>query len=76
MPKIAKRTWIGLHRDPKNKSRWLWVDGSYVTYTNWYNGEPNDNNGEEDCVEMSSTGKWNDQNCNDSVSYICEISRK
>ena len=78
-PKVAKNTWIGLHRDPKNTARWLWVDGSYATYTNWNDGEPNDVGGREDCVALLKppyTGKWNDQNCNASVHYVCEISRK
>ncbi|XP_078360841.1 CD209 antigen-like protein A isoform X4 [Oculina patagonica] len=26
--KVSQRTWIGLYRNPKDKSRWLWVDGS------------------------------------------------
>lgn len=31
---------IGLHRDPQDSSRWLWVDGSRPNYTNWDQGEP------------------------------------
>lgn len=30
-----------------------WVDGSPVSYTHWGNGEPNNANGEEQCVQMS-----------------------
>lgn len=33
-PKISQFTWIGLHRDPKDISRWLWIDGTRPTYTN------------------------------------------
>ena len=76
--KVAQNTWIGLHRDPGDKSRWLWVDGSYAIYNNWGVGEPNDSGGTEDCVELfrPPQWKWNDINCDSRLSYICEISRK
>ena len=76
---VAKPTWIGLHRDPKNMSRWLWVDESLVTYTNWHTGEPNDFGGDENCVELLTSyrgAEWNDKNCNRSLRYVCEISGK
>ncbi|CAH1267173.1 HGF [Branchiostoma lanceolatum] len=31
--------WLGLHKVGK---KWMWTDGSQVTYTNWAPGEPND----------------------------------
>ena len=76
---VKRDTWIGLYRDPKNRSRWLWVDESLLTYTNWYTGEPNDKGGAEDCAELYSPFygvKWNDKSCNRSVRYVCEISGK
>ena len=30
-----------------------WVDFSPVTYTHWASGEPNNANGEEQCVQMN-----------------------
>ena len=71
--KVSQKTWIGLHRDPKDKSRWLWVDGSRATYTHWYKGEPN--NLHEECAEMYPKvhgWKWNDQSCSDVLLYVCE----
>jgi len=79
VPQVANKTWMGLRRYPKDKSSWLWVDESYAIYTNWYDGKPNDSEWREDCVELLKppyAGKWNHRNCNDSVQYICEISRK
>ena len=71
-------TWLGFHRNPRDKSRWLWVDGSRLTYTNWYSGEPNSLR--EECAEIypkKHGWKWNDQSCSaSSVRYICEISGK
>ena len=72
----SQRTWIGLYRNPKDKSRWLWVDGSRPTYTYWLSGEPNNSGGSEDCAEMfqkSHKGhKWNDIPCAASFPYVCE----
>ena len=59
--KVSQTVWIGMHRDPKDKSRWLWVDGSRPTYTHWYKGEPNGLH--EECAEMYPKvygWKWND----------------
>ncbi|KAL9968085.1 hypothetical protein ACROYT_G026412 [Oculina patagonica] len=70
-----QRTWMGLYRNPKDKSRWLWVDGSHPTYTYWLSGEPNDSGGNEDCGEIyekSSGYKWNDIPCTTSFPYVCE----
>lgn len=71
--KISKDVWIGLHRDPNDNSRWMWVDGSRATYTHWSNGEPNDQGGNEDCTHMyPSIGKWNDEPCSRGRQYLCE----
>ena len=72
---VGKNVWIGLHRNPKNSSQWLWIDGSQVTDTNWYTGEPNNAGGYEGCGEMYSSsyqGKWNDLSCSDFQLYLCE----
>ena len=68
---IRKNTWIGLHRD---QNGWLWVDGSRLNESHWGKGEPN--NIDEECVEMRPfkphNGGWNDQECSDTINYICE----
>ena len=72
--KISHATWIGLHRDSKDPSRWLWVDGTRPSYARWYSGEPNNRN--EWCGEMhvkSDGWSWNDGYCSLSDRhYICE----
>jgi len=75
-PKITPRTWIGLHRDPKAKSRWLWIDGTQASYTYWNKGEPNSI--AEECGEIwpppyNKYWKWNDQGCSSALHYVCEI---
>ena len=70
----GSRTWIGLHRDSSNKSRWQWIDGSLAVYLNFADNQPNNWKGTEDCVEMYPSRKWNDLNCNTSLHYSCELS--
>lgn len=73
-PKLRQHVWIGLHRDPKDTSRWLWVDGTRPTYTNWNAGEPNGRNHEK-CGEMYSVryqGRWNDAPCSNGYHFVCE----
>uniref|UniRef100_A0A3Q3W252 C-type lectin domain-containing protein n=1 Tax=Mola mola TaxID=94237 RepID=A0A3Q3W252_MOLML len=45
--------WTGLN-DLKMPG-YFWSDGMPVTHTNWGNGEPNNHEGREDCVEMVSS---------------------
>ena len=74
-PKISRSVWIGLHRNPRDKSRWLLLDGTQATYFNWGTGEPNNYNGNpEDCGEIWPSGKWNDARCSHSLRYVCETS--
>ncbi len=70
---VRQAAWIGLYRNPKDKSRWLWVDRTPVNYTHWNKGEPN--NLREECGEMYPKvheWRWNDQSCTVSLRYICE----
>jgi len=40
----------------------------------WNTNEPNDYNSDEDCATQTSSGRWNDTNCNNNYSYACEDS--
>ena len=55
--------WMGSRCYDSACTDWLWQDGSNWSYTNWntVSGEPN--NVDEECVEMYSTGYWNDNMC-------------
>ena len=61
---------IGLFQDLKSPEYsepaggWIWVDGSAVDYTNWYDGEPNDGGGTEHYAELWGGGTWNDRGNN------------
>ena len=55
-------SWIGLN-DVGQEGEWQWDSGEPLTYTNWGFQEPDDtNNGDEDCVIMGPSGKWEDIN--------------
>ncbi|CAM9984519.1 unnamed protein product, partial [Heterosigma akashiwo] len=64
--------WIGLN-DESTEGTYVWADGTSVDYTNWNSGEPNDWGDSEDCVEMTSSGGWNDQSCSTTQASVCEI---
>ena len=52
---------------------WNWErNGSHLTYTNWENGQPNNQNGHQDCLEFQDYGHWNDEDCNDHHRPICQ----
>lgn len=60
--------WTGGARTTSGSPTWVWADGEPFTYEKWAPNEPNDANGEEDCVELIlRTGEWNDQNCEDTL---------
>lgn len=43
-----------------------------ASYSYWSRGEPNDAYGDEDCVHLLYTYKWNDLYCERNISYICQ----
>nr|QNH72460.1 toxin candidate TRINITY_DN17816_c0_g1_i1.p1 [Isarachnanthus nocturnus] len=58
--------------DKKKEGSFKWCDKTSWGYTNWLENEPNEY-GEENCVEMYSSGKWNDLNCfSPGHRYICK----
>ncbi|KAM3823574.1 macrophage mannose receptor 1-like [Vipera latastei] len=63
--------YIGLYLSLDKKFGWM--DGTPVTYEAWGPGEPNFTNEDEHCVVMYyDSGVWNDINCSDQKSFICE----
>uniref|UniRef100_A0A8C3SZG0 C-type lectin domain-containing protein n=1 Tax=Chelydra serpentina TaxID=8475 RepID=A0A8C3SZG0_CHESE len=46
----------------------IWALG----YSNWASNEPNNSEGIEDCVEVHSSGNWNDRSCAEKRLIICE----
>lgn len=64
--------WIGLN-DLGVEGNYKWSDGSPVAYTNHGWREPNDWNGQEDCIHLIKwNGQWNDNQCGRPYPYICK----
>uniref|UniRef100_G1Q3F7 C-type lectin domain-containing protein n=1 Tax=Myotis lucifugus TaxID=59463 RepID=G1Q3F7_MYOLU len=56
------------------KEGWFtYPGGAFLVYSNWAPGEPNDDSGREDCVEIMANGKWNDVPCGANRLVICEF---
>lgn len=74
----SRHFWIGLQRAPFDDSIWVWVDGSLLTFRDWYSGQPDNYRQEEYCGEMyvlqvrSGVVRWNDLNCSRPSRFICE----
>ncbi|XP_068128362.1 perlucin-like protein [Hyperolius riggenbachi] len=74
LPTIGReRYWLGLKRDSENTDRWIWADGSSLTFEAWNEGEPNNDKDNEHCAEiMGGLQLWNDRTCDHRISYICK----
>ncbi|KAG9489730.1 hypothetical protein GDO78_005592 [Eleutherodactylus coqui] len=72
-PKVD--VWTGLH-DPDQNRRWKWSDGSMYSYRPWGNGEPNNLQNAEYCVELRIASKfrqWNDKPCETENHFVCKF---
>ena len=70
----AKEAWIGLqnHFLFVENNGWAWLDGTPVSISYWYPGEPNES---VPCVIMYYNGQWRDRSCSShTFKYICEKS--
>ncbi|XP_063858534.1 uncharacterized protein LOC135099855 isoform X1 [Scylla paramamosain] len=69
---LTSDAWIGLN-DKNTEGNYVWTDGSPATFTEWFNGEPN-NVKNEDCTEMRKSMDfwWNDSSCSNKKSVLCE----
>uniref|UniRef100_A0AAQ6IGE7 Mannose receptor, C type 1b n=1 Tax=Anabas testudineus TaxID=64144 RepID=A0AAQ6IGE7_ANATE len=71
------RAWIGLHVPDPNIG-YVWSDGSPLNFQHWQEGEPNNFNNDESCVEFrmhhyDMSGSWNDLNCESYNDWFCQI---
>ncbi|XP_057333972.1 sushi, von Willebrand factor type A, EGF and pentraxin domain-containing protein 1 isoform X2 [Microplitis mediator] len=68
--------WIGAQKEPSITARtWRWVDGEIVQKPSWGKDQPNNYNGEQNCVVLDGGRNWlwNDVGCNlDYLHWICQ----
>ncbi|XP_058869022.1 C-type mannose receptor 2-like [Acipenser ruthenus] len=63
----GKPFWISLFNEP-----WKWSHlGDNYTFHNWNQGQPNSGGWGENCVTISKTGGWNDDDCNNPFPFFC-----
>ena len=46
--------WIGLSKPEDSYDSWQWSDHSKVNFTSWFKGQPNNRDGNENCVFVSN----------------------
>ena len=65
--------WLG-GNDLENESVFRWSkDNSLIDFSVWDNQEPNNHNGNEDCVCLwLGNLKWNDYGCTAALKFICQ----
>jgi len=69
----ANSAYIGLS-DHKREGTFTWLDGSPLSYSNWYPRQPNDYFNNQDFVELLRNGLWNDQYNSKRLEFIMELS--
>ncbi|XP_076874509.1 C-type lectin domain family 4 member E-like [Brachyhypopomus gauderio] len=72
--------WIGL-TDMNIEGTWKWLDGTPLSTGFWWEGEPNQYGGNEDCAVTGykkrpiiiGVNTWNDRSCNMPQRWMCEM---
>ena len=71
---LDKSAWIGID-DRLQEGQFTYAsNGEPVTYTNWKNGNPDNADGDENCVKYGKglDFTWNDVKCSEKNPVICE----
>ncbi|CAG0882817.1 unnamed protein product [Cyprideis torosa] len=65
--------WLGA-TDAKHWGKWMYTDGTQMTFTNWARGQPDSNI--QHCLHFSNPyfgiGLYDDQKCNLKLPFVCE----
>uniref|UniRef100_A0A7N9ANB3 Type-2 ice-structuring protein-like n=1 Tax=Mastacembelus armatus TaxID=205130 RepID=A0A7N9ANB3_9TELE len=64
--------WLGGH-DITQEGKWIWIDETPFKYTNWAPVEPDNYQGNEDCLHIFTEGRWfwNDLDCKNPLPSVC-----
>ncbi|XP_015909943.2 P-selectin isoform X1 [Parasteatoda tepidariorum] len=72
----SKLVWLGAQRDQGLRAKtWHWVDGSSVQQFLWAEDQPNNYNGQQNCIVLDGGRKWlwNDVTCDlDYLPWVCQ----
>ena len=74
---IKSSSWIGAFREViPGSTTFIWAfDWQPLNFSNWNPAEPNNWRSEESCSQMLANGGWNDINCKNPYSFVCEKGR-
>ena len=65
--------WVG-GNDMNEEGTFTWTsDNSTLGFVNWYPGQPNNHDNNEDCVLLCPDGHWRDSSCDAVWLYICKV---
>ncbi|XP_026181880.1 ladderlectin-like [Mastacembelus armatus] len=63
--------WLG-GTDAKQEGNWYFIDRTPFRYTNWATGQPDNWQGNENCLHITAEEKlWNDLNCDQLLPSVC-----
>jgi hypothetical protein len=68
--------WLGAS-DIQQEGTFVWETSKTVltaaTFTNWSPGQPDNWQGNENCVHIWYNSMWNDANCEAALRALCEV---
>ncbi|XP_050755106.1 LOW QUALITY PROTEIN: pulmonary surfactant-associated protein A-like [Gymnogyps californianus] len=64
-------TYLGI-KESLILSKFQFLDGTQLSYTNWHLNEPS-GKGKEECVEMYADGTWNEKGRNQNSLIVCQF---
>lgn len=69
--KLETRLWIGGLRSGED---WKWdgINQGRVAFADWSGDGPNNNVGQDDCIEANDDGRWSASACSQRLHYVCE----
>lgn len=68
----SDNAWIGLN-DRDNEHTFVWTDGSPVLVVSWGQNQPNDFDGQKNCVYINrQQGRWSDESCGRKLPSVCK----
>ncbi|NUN12744.1 MAG: hypothetical protein HUU55_03830 [Myxococcales bacterium] len=69
--------WIG-YNDLQTEGTFVWASGQPNSFTDFCSGEPNNFNGNQDCVRtnwlcFNGSYRWDDAECAATIPFVCEV---